>query len=312
MIDRSDTERLVRVWLEDGPSAMPDRVITTVAERIARQPRHRVRRLPWRPRLNTQVKVLAALAAVLVIAFTGWSLLPRPASIGGPGPTPSPSATTAPSSSAVPVSIPPPTAAAYACDDAAFRCAGPLATGVVSTLAFRPHLTFTAPAGWANSLDRERSYTLKPADNGMFFQVMSQVAIPEQNSACTAQRKAGAGTSVADFVKYLTKHPGLVASTPEAVTLGGYSGMKVSVHVRPDWTARCPTSIGPAVELLTDTVAVPDRVVWIDDQYTTLWIVDVAGTTVIARSESGPSAGADARDQARVQPILDSFKFTVG
>lgn len=262
----------------------------------------------------TPVRLAAGVAALLVIAITGWSLLPRSGTIGGPAPTlappsvtppptPSPSPSESPSSS--------PSVAAYACDDPAFRCAGPLTAGTVSTTAFKPPLTFTIPTGWANSLDRERTYNLKPDDQSLFFQVFSQVAIPNQNASCKAERKAGFGTSVADFVRFYTTHPGLVASAPEPVTLGGYLGKRLTVHVKATWTATCPGSIGPAVVLVTDTVTVPDRSVWIDDQFTTLSIVNVAGTTVIARIESGPSAAANASDQARMQPILNSFRFSV-
>lgn len=308
MNQRSDIDRMLEIWLADGPSTMPDRVVDVVADRISVQHQRRSWRLLRRFSMSRSFKpaAAAAAAAVLVLAVIGWNLLPGRSGIARPGPSPTP--TIQPTPSVLPV--PSATDAAYACDDPAFRCAGVLAAGGVSTAAFKPHLAFTIPAGWVNSLDRERTYNLRPPTNSLFFQVLSQVAIPNQNAYCTAERKPGAGTTVADFVQFFTTHPGLTATAPEAIKVGGYDGMRLTVHVNSSWTVRCPGSIGPAVVLVTDSVAKPDRVSWIDDQYTTMSIIDVAGTTVIARIESGPTLDAATRDQARMQPIIDSFQFT--
>lgn len=304
--ERSDFDRALREWFSDGPTTMPDRVVDLLADRIDRQPQRHAWRLRGRPFMNSYAKVALAAAAVVILAVAGYSILPRTGP--GPGGVPSPSPTVLPAATKTPI----PSAAAYPCDDSAFRCAGILAAGSVSTSAFKPHLTFTIPDGWANSLDRERTFNLKPADGTMFFAIYSQVAIPNQNGACAAERKAGAGTTVADFVDFFTSHPGLITSTAEPIKVGGYDGMRVTVHVKPSWTARCPGSVAPAVVLLTDTVATPDRVIWVDDQYSTISIIDVAGTTVIARVESGPSDTAARFDQARMQPVIDSFQFTLG
>jgi hypothetical protein len=318
MTSERDIERLLDAWLSEGPTQVADRVIDDVAARVAHQPQRPAWRLrPWRfPTMTLSIRLAgAALAVVLAIAGITIFALPRSSGPNGTLPSLAPTLTPAASSTAAATpSSPPspsPTAAAYTCDDPAYRCAGLLTAGPISTAAFRPRLAFTIPAGWANSLDRERSYNLKPVDNLTYFQVLSQNAIPEQNGACTAERKAGAKTTVAAFVQFYTSHPGLVATAPVPITVGGYAGQRVTVHVKATWTATCPGSIAPAVVLLTDTVTAPDRVIWIDDQYTTLWIFDVAGTTVVARVESGPSADAAARDQQRVQPIIDSFVFSL-
>jgi hypothetical protein len=301
MIDRSDTERLVRSWLEPGPTSMPDRVVDVVADRISRQRQRRHWRLPWRLPMTNQMKVLVGLAAVLVIAFTGWSILPRQGGIGGPGPSPGLSPSPSPAIS--------PSPRAAACSDPNFQCAGPLSVGEHSSVAFKPAMTFRVPEGWYNNLDRDRSYTFVAPGNTLSLAVYSQVAIPEQNATCTAARKAGVGSTVADWVTFLTKHPGLVASAATPVTVGPFSGMRVTVHVGRGWTKTCPNSIAPAAYLITDNGPTPTRVYWIDDQYTTFTLVDVAGETVIIAMQSAPSDVANTADQELIRPILESIRF---
>ncbi|MCI0346252.1 MAG: hypothetical protein L0221_12545, partial [Chloroflexi bacterium] len=67
MNERSDVGAVLRIWLEDGPDAMPDRVVDVVANRISRQPQRRAWRLPWRDHaMNRTFAYLAALAAAIV------------------------------------------------------------------------------------------------------------------------------------------------------------------------------------------------------------------------------------------------------
>jgi hypothetical protein len=307
MNERSDIDRVLRRWMEDGPSAMPDRVVDVVADRISVQPQRRswprLRRSPMSP----FAKVLAAAAAVVIVAVVGWNLLPgRSGGIGGPSPSP----TVAPSPTLAPSPTPVPSAAAIACDGGIPGCAGSLTAGRNATANFKPAFTFEIPAGWSNTLDRARAYTFYAPNNTLSLQAMSQTAIPEQDAECSAKRKVGAGNTVADWVAFLTSHQGLVASVPESVTVGGYSGVRVAFHRASTWTKTCPNSIGPAILLITDSGPVPDRKYWIDDQYVVFTIVDVAGETVIIHLESGPSAAASTRDLDRIQPIIDSIQFT--
>lgn len=308
MTNDRDIERILDMWLGDGPSELPDRVFDVVADRIERQPQRPAWRLQWRTSdMNTTLKRASAIAAVAIIVVAGYNLLPGGSS-GGPPPTPSPS----PSPTSTPSPTIAPTPTAIACDGGVPGCAGALAAGANKTTNFQPALSFEIPAGWSNPLDRTRAYTFNAPGNTLSLQIVSQVAIPEQVAGCAPQRKLGVGNAVADWVTFLTTHPGLVASAPEPVTVGGYSGTKVTFHVAGTWTETCPRSIGPAVFLITDNGPTPDRTYWIDDQYTTFTILDVAGETVIVHLESAPSPAAHARDQQTIQPIIDSFTFTPG
>jgi hypothetical protein len=91
-----DVTRIVRSWLEEGVTALPDRVLDTVLDQV---PATQQRRSLWPPRrlsnMNSYMRIgLGAAAAVLA----GIGLLGRPSNIGpATSPTPS-SASSIPSS----------------------------------------------------------------------------------------------------------------------------------------------------------------------------------------------------------------------
>lgn len=104
MNDRSDIERVLGYWLEDGPVAMPDRVIDVVARRISVRPQRRswrlIRRSPMSPILKWATA--PALVAVVVVAVIGFNVVGNPAETGigvptTPTSTASPTATPSPS-----------------------------------------------------------------------------------------------------------------------------------------------------------------------------------------------------------------------
>ena len=95
-----DTERLLDVWLADGPTVAADRVIDNVAGRIDRQSQRPAWLVSWRDsHVNSYLKPILALAAVVVIVVAGLAILGGPSvfNVGGsPSPSPSPSPTIAP------------------------------------------------------------------------------------------------------------------------------------------------------------------------------------------------------------------------
>ena len=100
-----DTTRIVRSWLEEGATALPDRVLDAVLDQV---PATSQRRPLWPARrfreMNNTVKLAIAAVAVVVVAVVGITLLPRSGGVGGsgPGPTSRPGQTAAPSPIASP------------------------------------------------------------------------------------------------------------------------------------------------------------------------------------------------------------------
>jgi len=96
MNDRPDIDRALGLWFEDGPTAMPDRVVDVVARRIRLRPQRRSWRLLRRFPMRTPIAYGLAAAAALVVAVVGFNLLPKNPSVGGPATaTPTPTATSA-------------------------------------------------------------------------------------------------------------------------------------------------------------------------------------------------------------------------
>ena len=100
-----DVTRIVRSWLDEGVTALPDRVLDTVLDQVPATPQRR----PWWPvrrlrDMNSYAKVAVAAAAVVLIALVGIRLLPGQGNTGAspPPPSPSPSASPSPSSSPSP------------------------------------------------------------------------------------------------------------------------------------------------------------------------------------------------------------------
>jgi hypothetical protein len=83
-----ETTRVVRSWLEEGVTALPDRVLDAVLDQVPATPQRR----SWWPagrsnQMNTYTKLLAAAAAILVVAVVGYQFLPRNGGPGGPSTT---------------------------------------------------------------------------------------------------------------------------------------------------------------------------------------------------------------------------------
>jgi hypothetical protein len=87
-----ETTRLVRSWLEEGVTSLPDRVLDAVLDQLPATPQRRAWWPAWRfSDMNTYVKFAIAAAAVLVVAVVGYNFLPGRGGVGGPAATPSPS-----------------------------------------------------------------------------------------------------------------------------------------------------------------------------------------------------------------------------
>ena len=89
-----DVTRIVRSWLDEGVTALPDRVLDAVLDQV---PATRQRRAWWPARrfreMNNAIRIVVAAAAVVVVALIALNLMPSNRGVGGPpsiAPTPSP------------------------------------------------------------------------------------------------------------------------------------------------------------------------------------------------------------------------------
>jgi len=302
MNDRSDTEQLLGLWFRDGPTAMPDRVVNVVADRIARQPQRRAWRLRGGLFMTTYAKLAAGLAAVLVVAFVGWQLRPGGNFVGNPAATPSlgptPTAVKAPSASA--------------CENDLPRCAGPLAAGAHSSNGFSPGFEFTTPPGWGNYVALETIYGLSTSlARPDPILVWSNVRPAQKTTACEVLGARGAG-GVADWQTFLATNPGLLLSNGHTVDLNGAPAIVVDVAPDPKWISPCvdDRATHDVAIIKNDAEPAGDGYGVTDGSRVRLYLIALARETVVVTIYS--YAGGDASFLAAVaeaEPIVQTFHW---
>src|SRR6476661_179204 len=203
-----DVTRIVRSWLEEGRTALPDRVLDAVLDQL---PATRQNRAAWPVRrfhvMNTTARFLSAAAAVAVVATIVVLALPR---AGGPGARPT-----------FPLSMVPLMNGAGPGTDL------PPGTYLIGD-PFPVRAAITVPAGWTPyTVDAQNAGILvnhtKPADGsgwGLFF-----LAGPHfYKDPCHPQDgtvEATAVSTAAKVVATLAGLPSVTASSPVAITVDG-------------------------------------------------------------------------------------------
>ena len=260
--------------------------------------------------MNGSFKLAAGLAAVLVVGFIGWQLLPSDGGTGGqttPAPSAAPSPTVAPS----------PTAAASP-------------TGVVEvpdgriaedgTYRFRPvgsapTLTVDAfvPAGWFGNPPCCLSGPVGEANgpDGIalhFFAANSIFSDPchwDVNGSGPGQPgDIAVGPSVEELAAALAAQA-YEATTPTDVTIGGFAGKRVDLQLPP---GDCDTHDGNGIYIVFDGPGEGYFYAQGDGSDWQVSIVDVDGTRLILALFS--YAETSAADLSAAQAIIDSLVIT--
>jgi hypothetical protein len=177
-------------------------------------------------------------AAVLLVGCSGSS---HPTSATGSSSTPSPSPTTR---SVYDVPCPNPEGR---------DCLGLVAAGTYTTQIFDPTLSYTVPAGWANMEDTPGNFLLLPpkqslegVNAGTSDYIGVYTSVFPVNGCDTPD---GDVVTPAQYVRWMTKNPGLVVTGDQAVSVGGLSGRVVDLRVAKTWKETCEGSNIPTVTL---------------------------------------------------------------
>jgi hypothetical protein len=291
MTRQRDIERVLDHWFSERPTEVPDRVLEGVADRIGRQAQH--------SHVNTYVKPLAAVAAIVLVAAVGFAVLrPTGGGIGGqpasPSQSPSPTPSASPSARAV-------YPAWYTGDR---EGAGILPAGSQTTRNFLPGSTFTVPAGWVNNTDTADVYGLFPDTpaNEAEFAVSEATAqgifmgiVDTPGLICDGVETHG--STAAELVDSLAANEALVTSEPVDVTIGDLTGTRVDAHIDPDWTGSCP--LAPEDPPTKDYKDYRGRFVFLDIP---------SGGKLLIIVDSVHAADFDAF-VAEAMPIVESFMF---
>jgi hypothetical protein len=254
-----DVDLVLRDYFADDGFIAPDHVLEVVEERIMRQPQQRAWRVLRRDaHVNSYLKPLLAVAAVVVIAVAGIALLGQPSDSGvgdatSPAPSPSPIASTSPSTAPSAGAMLPPW---YPNPDSSG--AGILAAGSHTTKSFNPAFSFSVPEGWVNDYDDVGFYSLFPDTpaNETEFALSGSLAHsiyggPRNDPWFICEPFGqGLGDTSAEIVASLMANEALVTEQAD-VTIGGLTGKQVDVRLDPDWTGSCPAnSEDPTLDFL--------------------------------------------------------------
>lgn len=237
---RRDPDRLIHAFLLEGEETMGDQVYDAVRAEIE-QTRQRAFIGPWRmPTMNKIVGLGLAAAAVVVAVLIGAQFLGSPSgNVGGPGgdatatPVPEPTPTSEPSAAA-------PTSSADA-----FLPEGPFLVWdpLVSDPPFEgaPSVTMTIPAsGWAY-LDFQALIKGEEVDNLPEVSVIPGSLPPGTGyyvygDPCqwASTKPETPATTVDEVIAALGAQASRDASEPVDVTVGGYAGKMITLHVPED------------------------------------------------------------------------------
>jgi len=298
-----DVNRIVRSWLEEGVSALPDRVLDTVLDQL---PATSQRRAWWPARrirqMNTPIRLGLAAAAVAVAAV-GITFLPRSdGGFGAPGPTPSPTPSPTPTPS--PMAIHSGSLAAgtyvitpFAGPSAEGMCM-PEATGCTESPADDSiRLTYSIPEGFEGADRPSHALIFGPnLETGLI--ILRGGGLYSDPCHSTPPPDVPVGPTVDDFVKALVDHPDLDVTTPVDITLAGYTGKKVDLQLPADNSACTDGQFWP-FEPGIYAQGPSDR--W------HLYILDVEGTRVVIQAMDYATTSAE--DLAKLQSIVDSIKI---
>lgn len=302
MKQRPEIDRVLRVWMADGPTAISDRVVEVVATRIGVQRQRRVWRLRGRTTVTTQIKLIAALAAALVVAVVGYNLLPLQPGVGTPTTAPTPTAVPTPTATPTPAATPAPIP-----EDGAMP-PGTYFTHPLPAPDDGLTLLFTVPKGWYGF----GSGTIFPdTAPGIALQFLDVTSV--NSDLCQWQGPDGdvsAGTTVDDLVAALVAQTAYEVSDPVDVSIGGYSGKRVDV-VYPaelfDGTGSSAPDCDEGVARLWSTRGLGEMSIYgqSPDERWQANILDVDGTRLIIVAQDDPSQSA--ADRAAGQAIIDSM-----
>ena len=212
-----DADRIVRSWLEEGVTTLPDRVLDAVLDEIPATPQRRVTWWPAR-RLFDMNKALAygvAAAAIVIVAILGISALaPNGLNVGDQAPSPT----------ATPTPTRPPTAPTGGLDPGTYRVAE----------FTRRAFTITVPSGWT----REDNFVSKGTGtaeanafegNGVYLATWTVSHV--YADSCQWEGALGEARSVAEVTEALAEQTGHDTTGPTETQLGGYPATRFEFSV---------------------------------------------------------------------------------
>jgi hypothetical protein len=299
-----DVSRIVRSWLNEDRHEDADRVLNSVLDQLDTTPQRRTLWSAWRfPIMNNVLRVGLAAAAVVIIAVIAINLLPGSPTPGGTV-SPSPSAPAEPSSepSSTPAGLP--VGSSFVLSDG--QPSGGEAPGSVA-------MTVTIPApGWFGAPDDGillKNDDADPPDGaGMIVWAgVDHLYVYGDPCGWSSTRPETPSTTVDEVVAALTAQASRDASAPVDITLDGYAGKAITLHVPDDadFTQCDEGFFGSWSQGTTDLS--PQRYHQGPGQIDEVWILDVDGLLVVIDWDY--YAGTPQADVDELRAIVESATF---
>ena len=228
-----ETTRIVRTWLDDGVTSLPDRVLDAVLDQVPATAQRRVTLWPARrlSTMNTALKFGLAAVVVAVAVLIGVNYFAS-SNVGGPGidsstPPPAATATPEPTPEPTPVGLLP---------------VGPhlLATKEVEVSGqLGIPVTVTIPAtGWygepGGGILTKNDDVGAPDGAGMIGPFRGDLYVYGDPCQWSTTRPETPATTVDEMVAALAAQASRDASEPVDITVDGYAGKSITLHVPDD------------------------------------------------------------------------------
>ena len=286
-----DETRIVRSWLEDGVTVLPDRVLDAVLDQLPATSQRRAgwlaRRFP--PMNSKNLRLGFGAAAVVLVLVLGYQFLPGRGT-GGPQSTPTP----IPSPTASPVSL------TYS------QTVQNLAPGMYRIPAGSQtpaDLTFTVPAGWQVQYLGFTKHMAQPGEVGLVPFIVTHV----YTDTCAPEGEfelAPIGPTVEDLASALEALGGAEVSPAEDITVDGYPAKRVDLAFSDDIDlADCRV---PALQVWANA-SETDFFAQHPGSAASVYIVDVRGQTVVITATRRNAASE--LDVAEMEAILASIQI---
>ncbi len=309
MTARRDPDRLIRTYLDDGPTELADRSYYAVRAQIDHT-RQRVVVGPWRePDMSRYIAFAMAAAAVLAVAVVvGVNFMPQGGQVGTADPSPTTAASLTPPPTSSPRATPPPTSSPRAtASPSLLPLSGDLAAGRYFRNEGTIRIAFTVPAGWTVS---EGSFLYKDRDQPGEVMFTTWLVTHIFSDACQWDPSGGlvdVGTTVDELVEALANQDGREASTPTDVTVSGFTGKRIELTVPADLdTSTCSSEnlrywpgAGPDLRsgLCCNPAGNTDAV----------YVVDVDGHRPVLIARHYPESSR--QNRAELRAIVDSIQI---
>jgi hypothetical protein len=173
-------------------------------------------------------------------------------------------------------------------------------------------LTYTVPEGWFTG-DQPDEYVLTvgsdQSTDGIFL--FRDPLAHSQEPDCPMMPDRTIGTSPKELTDWIASLPGLDATTPKAVSIGGLTGFTLDVRLAPGWTHACPYSDGePVVPLIVGSRPKNELDWGVGATGMRIWVLDAgADRRVWIDIEAGDARTLDQMVQ-RATPVIESFEFS--